>query len=109
MSDDYNPEFDEFQSDEPFQDAEFAEAPADEGVDAFAQPLSEEGEEDSPTGPGMPKFRRPRLDLYTVLLVLTLIFIVIATVINHYECTPYEYGEVPYKSSSQPLSPPSGG
>lgn len=106
MSDDYNPEFDEFQSEDPFQEAEFAAAPLNGGEDAFAQPLPEE--EEVLSGPEKPRFRRPRLDLYTVLLVLSLIFIVIATMIHHYECTPYEYGKIPYKASSQPLPPPSG-
>lgn len=109
MSDDYNSEFDEFQSEDPFQEAEFAEAPLDEGADVFAEASPEDGEDGSPAAPGVPKFRRPRLDLYTVLLLLSLVFIIIATVIHHYECTPYEYGEVPYKASSQPLPPPSGG
>ncbi len=103
MSDDYNSEHDEdFQAEDAFQDAEPEEmTPAEDG-DAFAQ--RESAEEDS--GPQKPRFRRPRLDLYTVLLVLSLLFIIIATIIHHYECTPYEYGNPPYKTSSQPLPPP---
>ena len=66
------------------------------------------GEADVPAEaakPEAPKFRRPRVDLYTVLLILSLGFIIMAAAIHYFETTPYEYGTPPYKEGS-PLTVP---
>ena len=84
-------------SDDHYDDPFAAEnAPAD-GVAAF---------EEAPQ-PEAPKFRRPRVDLYTVLLILSLGFIIVAAVIHYFETTPYEYGTPPYKEGSQIMTPAS--
>lgn len=52
----------------------------------------EETEEEKPI-----MYRPPRLDLYTVLLVLSLLFVSLAAAIHYLECPPTEYGTVPFK------------
>ncbi|MBE6424619.1 MAG: hypothetical protein IJD43_02615 [Thermoguttaceae bacterium] len=52
----------------------------------------EEAEEEKPV-----MYRPPRMDLYTVLLVLSLLFISLAAAIHYLECPPTEYGAVPFK------------
>lgn len=54
-------------------------------------------QEEKPEGP---KYRRPRANIYTMLLVLSLIFTGITIAICYFECTPYEYGDPPYKEGS---------
>lgn len=93
MSDDLHSDFDD-----PFAPENAPEAGASsfgeaDGGSAEAQP------------PEAPKFRRPRMDLYTVLLILSLGFIIVAAAIHYFETTPYEYGTPPYKEGS-PLTVP---
>lgn len=51
-------------------------------------------------------YRPPRMDLYTVLLVLSLLFVLLATAIHYLECPSSEYGTVPFKKSSPKVSAP---
>ena len=67
----------------------------DEGVEI------EEPEKDKPI-----EYRPPRMDLYTMLLVLSLIFIILATVLHWLEVPPTEYGNPPFKKSSPVMTAP---
>ncbi len=61
----------------------------------------EESEKDKPI-----EYRPPRMDLYTMLLVLSLIFIILATVLHWLEVPPTEYGNPPFKKSSPVMTSP---
>lgn len=79
---------------------------SEEGGDAEFAPEAEasvdtEPEEDKPI-----MYRPPRMDLYTVLLALSLIFVSLAAVIHFLECPATEYGTVPFKKSSPVVSAP---
>ena len=78
------------------------------GAPGDASPFDEAGPAGDETVQGLelPKFRRPKVDLYSVLLILSLVFIIVATAIHYFETTAYEYGAPPYKESSSPLPRP---
>lgn len=61
----------------------------------------EENEKDKPI-----EYRPPRMDLYTMLLVLSLIFIILAAVIHWLEVPPTEYGTPPFKKNSPVMTAP---
>ena len=88
--------------DDPFAEADMVENPS----------LETEGEfvEDSAIAAAPPKkqagqYRKPKMDLYTVLLLLSLMFISVATAIHYFECSPYEYGTPSFKEGS-PIAKP---
>lgn len=122
MSKEQNDEFlpddelmEEVQMDDLSPDGEFAEDGAleeiggDEITDEAA-PASEEevaeNAEDSVEKEKPIMYRPPRMDLYTVLLVLSLLFVLLATAIHYLECPSSEYGTVPFKKSSPKVSAP---
>ncbi|MDO4575026.1 MAG: hypothetical protein Q4D98_07415 [Planctomycetia bacterium] len=82
---------------EAAQDAASDEAPAEDL--GAAVPL------DKAAAKKTMQYRRPRMDLYTVLLLLALVFISAAAAIHYFECSPYEYGTPPYKEGS-PIARP---
>ncbi|MDO4628068.1 MAG: hypothetical protein Q4C70_02675 [Planctomycetia bacterium] len=88
---------DELNSDE-FVSEESSEAEFLPGTEATTDA---EPEEDKPI-----MYRPPRMDLYTVLLVLSLVFVSLAAAIHFLECPPTEYGTVPFKKSSPVVSAP---
>ena len=85
----------------------------DEG-EAAAPDFSAEGEEteEYEDGTEVPEkdkpieYRPPRMDLYTMLLVLSLLFVILATVIHWLEVPASEYGNSPWKKNSPLVTAP---
>ena len=68
---------------------------------------TEEGEEAEIPEKDKPiEYRPPRMDLYTMLLVLSLIFVILATVLHWLEVPPTEYGNPPFKKNSPVMTAP---
>ncbi|MBQ9455383.1 MAG: hypothetical protein Q4A17_11635 [Thermoguttaceae bacterium] len=61
----------------------------------------EESEKDKPI-----EYRPPRMDLYTMLLVLSLIFVSLAAAIHWLEVPATEYGNPPFKKNSPVMTAP---
>ncbi len=76
----------EFVSEEGFGEENLGEAGVATGAEA---------EDDKPI-----MYRPTRMDLYTVLLALSLIFVSLAAAIHFLECPPTEYGTAPFKKNS---------
>ena len=103
MSNDYDSGFDDPFADassplggneaSPFDEAVVADVPNDDEASGRTEGLE------------LPKFRRPKVDLYSVLLILSLVFIIVATAIHYFETTAYEYGTPSYKEGS-PIAKP---
>ncbi len=51
-------------------------------------------------------YRPPHMDLYTVLLVLALIFVSLAATLHYLEVPASEYGNVPFKKGSPRVTAP---
>lgn len=106
-------EMDEFASDEWEETTESADGSQAEGDEIYGngleEPDPENGMESAPVSEKMMgedeeeeeekpiMYRPPRMDLYTVLLVLSLLFVSLAAAIHYLECPPTEYGMVPFK------------
>ncbi|MDO4585212.1 MAG: hypothetical protein Q4D62_14045 [Planctomycetia bacterium] len=98
MSNDYE---EDVAYDDPFAEAQAVESmPEAEGELAQEAPIAAA----TPRKQGT-QYRKPKMDLYTVLLLLSLIFISVATAIHYFECSPYEYGTPPFKEGS-PIAKP---
>ena len=68
---------------------------------------TEEGEEAEIPEKDKPiEYRPPRMDLYTMLLVLSLIFVILATVLHWLEVPPSEYGNPSWKKNSPIITAP---
>lgn len=103
--------------DEVPEDAAFGDVSA-EGMEAAQQGFAETGMEDGTDGAdaGLESaltdeekpimYRPPRMDLYTVLLFLSLLFVLAATALHYFECPPSEYGTVPFKKGSPVIQAP---
>ena len=103
--------FEELPSEETWEEsAEGTDEFQPDGVEMTENGLEEQGLDGMETEPaieGMPEedaeedkpvmYRPPRMDLYTVLLVLSLLFVSLAAAIHYLECPPTEYGTVPFK------------
>lgn len=99
----------------PAGDETLEELPA-EGDDASADPFAEasdeapavapEEEESEPEEEKPIMYRPPHMDLYTVLLVLALIFVSLAATIHFLECPATEYGKMPFKKNSPLVTAP---
>lgn len=96
----------DFQAGEEFAEGEMPESM--EGGEFEADPMSDEAmplegpeEDEKPI-----MYRPPRMDLYTVLLTLSLIFVLVAAAIHYFECPSSEYGTVPFKKNSPKVSAP---
>ena len=73
----------------------------------FSAEDEETEDEDEISGKNKPiEYRPPRMDLYTMLLVLSLIFIILATVLHWLEVPPTEYGNPPFKKNSPIMTAP---
>ena len=69
--------------------------------------FSQEGEKDEEPEKDKPiEYRPPRMDLYTMLLVLSLIFVSLAAVIHWLEVPPSQYGTTPWKEGSPLVNTP---
>ncbi len=102
-------EMDEFASDEWKETTESADEFQAEGDEMSENGLEENGMESDPVSEEMIgedgeeeeekpiMYRPPRMDLYTVLLVLSLLFVSLAAALHYLECPPTEYGMVPFK------------
>ncbi|MDO4551578.1 MAG: hypothetical protein Q4C96_10060 [Planctomycetia bacterium] len=105
MSNDFEPNFDDsFLPEDDFSSP--SEMSGDQNFDE-SNFSPEDHSEQEELAPNMPKFRRPRLDIYTFLLILSLSFIIIATVLHYFECPLQEYGDPPYVPGSSFPPPPS--
>lgn len=97
-----NPEFTEEESPEfTGEGEEGAPEFSAEGEETEEGEDFEESEKDKPI-----EYRPPRMDLYTMLLVLSLIFVIMAAVIHWLEVPPTEYGNPPFKKGSPVMTAP---
>jgi len=90
--------------------SEAQEAPEDGDAPEFS-PENEEGDESQelaeiPEKEKPIEYRPPRMDLYTMLLVLSLIFVSLAAAIHWLEVPPSEYGTSPWKKNSPLVTAP---
>ncbi len=89
---------------EPFAEDGTSEETLGGDMEEAVEPESEESEAEEEEKPIM--YRPPRMDLYTVLLALSLVFILLATAIHYLECPSSEYGTTPFKKNSPKVSAP---
>jgi hypothetical protein len=53
----------------------------------------------SSPSPSEPVYRKPRADLYTVLLIVALLALIAGCLCLYYEAAPSEYGDKPYSGA----------